>query len=187
MRRTWGKLGGQLGLGCVALGLLLIGIAWNGAASVDFVSGQVPYLLSGGALGLALVGTGIGLLVVQGSRKDRAILEAHLRDLTGAVERLANALGAATATNGSAGATGHGPAAGLGPGMVVVGASSYHRPDCRLAEGKTLSAMPLEAAEAEGLTPCRICHPEAEAEAVDMAEGEGGRSRRGRRRSTARS
>jgi hypothetical protein len=185
MRRTWGKLGGQLGLGCVALGLLLIGVAWNGAASIDFVSGQVPYLLSGGALGLALVGTGIGLLVVQGSRKDRAILESHLRDLTGAVERLANALGAATATNGSAAATGH-AAAGLGPGMVVVGASSYHRPDCRLAEGKTLSAMPLQAAEAEGLTPCRICHPEAGAEtdAVDMAEGESGRGRRARRRST---
>ena len=42
MRRAWAKLGGQLGLACIGIGLLLIGLAWNGAAGVDFVSGQIP-------------------------------------------------------------------------------------------------------------------------------------------------
>src|SRR5947209_7373835 len=81
MNRTWAKLGGQLGLGCIGIGILIIALAWNGAAGIDFVSGQIPYLLSGGALGVALCIVGGVLIVVQNSRRDRALLEAQLRDL----------------------------------------------------------------------------------------------------------
>src|SRR5689334_4992419 len=88
MKRSYAKLGGQLGLGCVALGLIFIGLGWNGAAGVDFVSGQIPYLLSGGALGLALVAVGVGLIVVQNSRRDRSLLEAQLRELNTSISRL---------------------------------------------------------------------------------------------------
>src|SRR6185503_12494998 len=93
MRRTWARLGGQLGLGFVAVGLLLIALAWNGAAGIDFVSGQIPYLLSGGALGLGLIVLGAAMIVVQNSRKDRSILEAQLKELNVAIARLANAVG----------------------------------------------------------------------------------------------
>src|SRR3989440_4859981 len=103
MRRAWAKLGGQLGLACIGLGLLMIGLAWNGAASVDFVSGQIPYLLSGGFLGLGLVVTGVGILIVQNARRDRSLVEAQLRELHAAIARLANALG-----SGIAGTDGHG-------------------------------------------------------------------------------
>lgn len=164
MRRTWSRLGGQLGLGCIALGLLVVGLAWNGAASVDFVSGQVPYLLSGGFLGLALVMTGVGLLVVQNARRDRAMLETQLRELNGAIARLGNAFG-----SGPAGTDGHTRAAPTGAvAMVALGRSSFHRLDCRLAEGKDLPTSTYDAAVAEGLSPCRICHPE-ELESLDVA------------------
>jgi hypothetical protein len=146
MRRTWGNLGGQLGLGCIAVGLLVIGLAWNGAAGVDFVQGQVPYLLSGGFLGLGLIVFGAALMVVQSHRQDRALLEAQLRDLNTAVARLANAVGGNAATNG-------------GPDRVVIGSSSYHRPDCRLVADKGLPSTTLDAARAEGLAPCRVCAP----------------------------
>ncbi|HZQ29342.1 MAG TPA: hypothetical protein VFA94_16725 [Acidimicrobiales bacterium] len=183
MKRTWGKLGGQLGLGFAAIGLLLIGLAWNGAASLDFVSGQVPYLLSGGALGLSLVVIGVTLVVVQNGRKDRAILEAELRSLSSAVARLATALGSGVVAGGGANGSAL-SAASLGPDMVLVGATSFHRPDCRLAEGKPLAAMPVAAAQAEGLTPCRICDPladVAELEGAGAGDAEAGR-RRVRRR-----
>jgi hypothetical protein len=153
MRRTWGNLGGQLGLGCIAVGILIIGLAWNGAAGVDFVQGQVPYLLSGGFLGLALVVFGAALVVVQSNRRDRSVLEAQLRELNTAIARLANAVGSsAAATNGNPGAN---------PDRVVIGSSSYHRPDCRLVADKGLPSTTLEAARAEGLTPCRVCQPAA--------------------------
>jgi hypothetical protein len=149
MRRTWARLGGQLGLGLIAAGLLFIGLAWNGAASVDFVSGQIPYLLSGGALGLGLIVMGAAMIIVQNSRKDRSIIEAQLKELNTAIGRLANAVG-------GGGAGGHN--GGGGP-KVVMGRSSYHRADCRLAQGKDLPLATIEAAEEEGLSPCRICNP----------------------------
>lgn len=183
MKRTWAKLGGQLGLGLAALGLLAIGLGWNGAAGLDFVSGQIPYLLSGAALGLALVIIGVGLIVVQNSRKDRAILESQLGDLNNAINRLANAVGAGA---GSGLGTNGGGTPQVAPGMVVVGASSFHRPDCRLAQGKYLNAMPLEAAQAEGLEPCRICNPTAlEVEAEPAYTEVDNPSRRSRRRTRA--
>jgi hypothetical protein len=148
MRRTWARLGGQLGLGCIAAGLLVIGLAWNGAASVDFVSGQVPYLLSGGAVGLGLIVLGAALLIVQNSRHDRSLIEAQLKELNTAISRLANAVG------------GGGPGGHNGASQVVMGRSSYHRPDCRLAQGKDLPVATIEAAEEEGLAPCRICTPD---------------------------
>jgi len=149
MRRTWARLGGQIGLGCIAVGLLIIGLAWNGAASVDFVSGQIPYLLSGGALGLGLVVLGSAMIVVQNSRRDRSLIEAQLKELNTAIARLANAVG------------GGGPGAHNGGGpQVVLGRSSYHRPDCRLARDKDLPVATIEAAEADGLSACRICTPD---------------------------
>src|SRR4051812_14305109 len=153
MRRTWGSLGGQLGLLCVAIGILLIGLGWNGAAGVDFPQGQIPYLLSGGALGLALVVLGATLIVVQTMRRDRARLEAQLAELNHAVARLANAVGEAAATNGQA------PLAMSGDETVLVGDTSFHSPDCRLVTGLGLQVSTVTAAQAEGLDPCRVCRP----------------------------
>jgi hypothetical protein len=143
MRQTWSKLGGQLGLGCVAIGLLIIGLAWNGAAGVDFVQGQIPYLLSGGAFGIGLIILGATFIVVQNSRRDRLAIEAQLRELNAAMSRIANVTGGV----------------GTGGDTVVLGRSSFHRPDCRLAQGKDLPVATVEEAMAEGLTPCRICNP----------------------------
>jgi len=43
---------------------------------------------------------------------------------------------------------------------VVAGRSSYHRPDCRLVTNRDdMRTMERDAAEREGLSPCRICNP----------------------------
>jgi uncharacterized membrane protein len=83
----WSRLGGQLGVGLCALGFLLVFLGWNGAASVDRVPSQFPYLLSGGAAGLCFVVLGVGMLVVQNQRADRAALQATLRELQESLER----------------------------------------------------------------------------------------------------
>src|SRR3954471_21950124 len=100
MKQFYAKLGGQIGLGCIALGLILIGLAWNGAAGVDFVSGQIPYLLSGGALGVSLVVVGTGLIVVEVSRKNRSAIESQLQELNNSIGRLTAALGGLGTMNG---------------------------------------------------------------------------------------
>src|SRR4051794_28253726 len=73
---SFGQLGAKLAVLVIALGLVVIGVGWNGAASQTNFVAQFPYLISGGILGLALVVVGAALLVVQGAREDRARLEA---------------------------------------------------------------------------------------------------------------
>jgi hypothetical protein len=151
------KLGGQLGVGLCVAGFLLVFLGWNGAASRDRVPAQFPYLLSGGIAGLCLVVMGVGMLIVQNQRADRAALQSSLDRLREAVER---------AGGGPVAGNGHGAAvAPVAPdvpdGSVLGGASSYHRPDCKLAVGRVeAEVLTLEEATERGLEACRVCRPE---------------------------
>ena len=80
-KQFWSDLGGKLGVGLVGAGFLLVFLGWNGAASVDRVQAQFPYLISGGVGGLCLVVLGVGILIVQNQRADRAQLQATLDEL----------------------------------------------------------------------------------------------------------
>lgn len=81
MKQFWSDLGGKLGVGLIGAGFLLVFMGWNGAASVDRVPSQFPYLISGGVAGLCFVVVGVGVLVVQNQRADRAALQATMQEL----------------------------------------------------------------------------------------------------------
>ena len=149
--KFWGKLGGLLGIIYCLVGFALIFLGWNGAASYDRVSAQIPYVVSGGIAGLALVVLGTGLIIVQSHRADRGALEATMLDLRDVLDRLA-----AGRTEEVLTAAGRAP----GSGDVVAGPSGYHRAGCRLIEGQSgLIPMSVDAAQQRGLEPCRICTP----------------------------
>lgn len=81
-------------VGLIALGLILIYLGWNGAAGEEAapdLRAQFPYLLSGGIFGLALIGSGLSLVLVRESRRASTEVVAKLEGLTQAVERLAAA------------------------------------------------------------------------------------------------
>ena len=146
MRHRSGRRLGPLGVLFCVVGFVLIFVGWNGAAGVDRVPEQIPYVISGGLAGLALVVIGAALLVADGSRADRVALQATLEELRGG-------LGAAVPASGA------NPAASGEP-EVLAASSSYHRPDCQLIEGQSgLRPMTLAAAQGAGLEPCRICTP----------------------------
>lgn len=71
----------------IGLGFVLIFLGWNGAAGKDYTPGQIPYVLSGGVAGLALVLCGLAVVIVQAVRREATLLAAKL-------DRLAQALGA---------------------------------------------------------------------------------------------
>jgi hypothetical protein len=145
MKFRWDKLGGQLGVLYCLAGFLLIFLGWNGAASYDRVSAQIPYIVSGGLAGLALVVLGGAMLVASGNRRDRAALQASIEELRAALDREAGVVGAVAAG---------------GTGEVMAGSSSYHRADCQLIEGQSgLTPMTAAAARTAGLEACRICSP----------------------------
>jgi len=144
---SFGALGGKAGLALAGLGLLAIGIGWNGAAGQLSILGQVPYVISGGLLGISLVVLGAAMLVVQSAREDRALLEAKLDLLAEAVLE--------------AGGRSRADAPRDLSGLVVAGTASYHVPGCRLVDGReeTTYLTPVEAA-GRGLKACRVCTPE---------------------------
>jgi nitrate reductase gamma subunit len=138
----------------LGVGGLLIVLAWNGAANLDYTQGQIPYMISGGLGGLALVLGGLTLIVVHTLRQDLLRATARLDTLIEAVR--------------GSGALGGGPTAvpEAQQQRVVAGRTTYHTPACRLVEGRTdLQVMSEAAARDRGLAACRICAPESAATA----------------------
>ena len=81
MSKLWSKLGGVLGIAYCIVGFFLIFLGWNGAASNDREPAQIPYLISGGLGGLALVVLGSALIVANSLRADRVELRGAIQDL----------------------------------------------------------------------------------------------------------
>lgn len=133
-----------LGLLFAAAGFIVIGVAWNGIASEAFADKQLPFLLSGGSTGVGLVIFGSALLVIGRMRAERLRTDARIEELIKATGRVGSAIASA---NGSEN------------GLVVAGRSTYHRPDCRLVQGKELDKVTVEIASAAGLSACRVCDP----------------------------
>lgn len=152
--------GGGFGLLVIAIGLLVIGLGWNGMAGgggeingVPNLNAQLPWLVSGGILGLALVIFGAAMIVVHNARTDRARLEAKLDELVQAVSRG----GASTAAYPAERA-----ATSVATGTFIAGASAFHDPTCRLVQGRddVTYVTAVEAAD-QSLKPCRVCKPAA--------------------------
>lgn len=141
------RLGRGLGLVAIIIGFVVIAKAWDGAASINFITGQLPYLLSGGFLGLGLVVTGAVLLLLATVRAERQLLTEKLDQVTTLLGR--NLSNLAYSANGKS----------TGP-QVVSGATVYHLPECKILQGKEgLATVSVEQAAAEGLSPCRVCNP----------------------------
>ena len=142
-------------LGFMLLGFIFLGVAWDGAASIDFVQGQIPYLLSGGAVGLGLIIVGAGMLLFESGRRASERLEARLDALQEAIM-----VGGVGGSNGAVSAESGTAAAAPAKGAVVIGRSSFHRQDCRLVAGKEdLTYASPDEAVARGLNACRVCDP----------------------------
>ena len=153
---NFGKLGGKAGVGLALVGLIAIAFGWNGAAGQLSPLAQIPYILSGGLIGISFVILGAAMLIVQGAREDRAILEAKLDLLA---EAFLEGQGRAPKAD----------APGDASGLVVAGSASYHVPGCRLVDGReeTSYLTPLEA-QGRGLKACRVCQPELAATDVTV-------------------
>ena len=145
-RYSPGKLGGLLSLALIGGGLLVIGLGYNGMASNTAVAAQMPYLLSGGLIGLSLVVFGTGLMINHSAREDRQRMESVLLQLLDAQQEAG--LGGRVPSDAN--------------GLFAAGTTSFHRPGCRLVDGREeISYVTGEEAVSRDLKPCRVCQPEA--------------------------
>jgi len=145
-------IGGAL----MPLGFVLILIGWAGAAHTPLLFEQIPYMISGGLLGLALVFSG-GLvyfaywltLLVRESRTAREDLQASL-------SRLETLLAGGAMIGGSfapaeEAVNGHSSFVATATGTMI------HRPDCvAVANRQGLRAV---SPDTPGYTACGLCEP----------------------------
>jgi hypothetical protein len=147
-------LGGVL----APMGVVLILFGWLGAARTPHVFEQVPYLISGGLVGLALAFLG-GFLyfahwLTELVREQRA-QSAAVVDAIGRLEAALASRSPATMLSPAAPAA---PASGrVAAGLVATRRGTMvHRADCVVvARRQDLRAVAVE----DGLAPCQLCHP----------------------------
>jgi hypothetical protein len=148
------------GVALLALGWLIVYLGYNGAATHTREIQQLPYVVSGGFGGLALIILGGVAIAANIALSVQSALRGDLRAVHGAIEELVDTL--------SAGFMASNAESRNGTVVVVRGGSSFHRPGCRLVANKAeqLRKMSAPAARDKGLTPCRICKPHAAAAGV---------------------
>lgn len=81
-----------LGIAVTALGFVLIAVAWGQVAGETNVALQMPYLVSGGLFGLALVMVGLTVVNVAAKRRDAALRQQQTELLADALRELRGAL-----------------------------------------------------------------------------------------------
>ena len=131
-------------------GVIALTLGWWGASHTPFVFEQIPYLISGGLLGVALV-TGGGLLymgswlarLAEQQREEGEKLREVLLAIRQEVEYLPGTLG-----NGSRTATQTFVATRTG--------TMFHVPECTVVQGRDDLR---KITSTDGLTPCKICQP----------------------------
>ncbi len=70
------------------IGVALIVIGWGGLASETVVALQLPYVVSGAVVGLALVMIGLTLATIQTKRRDAAVDASKLEELAALLNKL---------------------------------------------------------------------------------------------------
>ena len=132
-----------IGAFLLILGVAAIGLGWYGASHTPFLFEQIPYLISGGLLGLSLAFVG-GFLYFgywltrllaqnreQGARLERVLEE--IKDTIAAGQKSPDTF------------------------VATAGGAMFHRADCKLVVGRE-DLREVEAAELD-LKPCKICNP----------------------------
>jgi hypothetical protein len=123
------------------LGAIALFLGWYGVSGTPVPAKQLPYLVSGGLTGVALVVLAAAFFATEDVRRQLA----ELRDVAAKVDQLYELLTEPEATPRS------------GALVILKGGSTYHQATCRLVAGKAARAATDE--ELSRLRPCRVCAP----------------------------
>jgi hypothetical protein len=160
MRNTW-----QVAVGAVLmpLGIVIILIAWYGAAHASHVQQQIPYLVSGAFIGLGLMIVGGLLYWAHWLYRVYDQADLHHQDMLRQQDEHMRALIAAVS---GAQSNGHAPrrAARTAPAsaarFVATGnGTNFHLPDCPVVARNRRNVRAVNARDVERMQPCRICDP----------------------------
>jgi hypothetical protein len=163
LRNTWQVVAGAI---LVPVGIAVIVLGWYGAAHGRVDQQQIPYLISGGILGLAAVVLGGFFFWAHWLYRiyDQADLhhQQALREQAEFYRSLLNALGQRSTSPAAVMAAAEAAAGASSPDFVATpSGSNYHSLSCPIVANKTDSLRPVSRTEARTMKPCRICEPKA--------------------------
>ena len=169
LRNTWQVVAGSI---LIPVGVAAIIMAWYGAAHARVDQQQLPYLISGGLLGLGAIIAGALLywahwlyriydqadvqhqefMQIQTEIRD-ALISGGPRTLPGSGRRVAEqeidvtaGAGARSDSNGS-------------EFVATASGTNFHRPDCPIVARHPRGLKAVSQKAARQLAPCRICEP----------------------------
>lgn len=129
------------------LGVLLVIVGWYGAARTTRLFEQIPYVTSGGLLGIALACVGAALYFGYWLTR----LVGHARDIVDGLARIEARLDGA-----------RGPSAAVDGDVRLVatrGGGLFHRADCSVVAGRPQPELRSVSVPVKGLAPCKLCNP----------------------------
>ncbi|MCW2542929.1 MAG: hypothetical protein JWM40_481 [Frankiales bacterium] len=136
------------------LGLAVILLGWYGAAHTPYLFEQLPYLISGGLLGLGLAI--VGGLIYFGSWVARGAAQQQAQSAE-VVELLRDVLDELRQASPDTGRRSRAAANGGAPFVATARGGMLHRPDCGVVAGRDdLRAI---SSSGDGLKPCTLCRP----------------------------
>ncbi|CAN5643140.1 hypothetical protein BH20ACT2_BH20ACT2_16750 [soil metagenome] len=146
-------------------GLALVLLGWFGASRTPNLYEQIPYMISGGLLGLALVFLGATCYfahwltqMVKENRTHTAAMVAAIKELQ---EHVGSGAAVPAAGEPATGERPPGNGAARPVGLVATAKGSMvHRPDCVIVAGKRQVGL-RQVDDTEGLIPCKLCDPYA--------------------------
>jgi hypothetical protein len=155
LRNTWQVAAGAL---LLPIGIAVIVLGWQGAAHGRVDQQQIPYLISGGVLGLALVMIGGFFFWAHWLYRmyDQAELH-HLERMKVQAEQHQELLQALRGSTGGAAAPAT-TASSSATYVATASGSNFHNSDCPIVAGRA-GLRRITAAQAKSMKPCRICEP----------------------------
>lgn len=142
------------------LGVILVFIGWYGAAHTSRLFEEIPYLISGGLLGIVLSTIGAALYfgywltrIVAGERQMIEVLARMEAKLDGAA---AKGNGAASGAGAAASAS---PSSAAGRFVATRTGTMFHRPDCPVVADRPPSELRKVKLPATSMAPCKLCAP----------------------------
>ncbi len=172
LRNTWQILAGAI---LLPLGVAVILLGWAGAAHGRVDQQQIPYIISGGLLGLAIVIIGCFFYwahwlyriydqadlhhqeaMREQAEQMRALLEVLRSDRAVSVDGSADGAGSAGSSGGAVPPSRN----GASPAYVATPTgTNFHTPACPIVANRLSSVRSVSTEEVARLRPCRICEP----------------------------
>lgn len=157
---VWSAIRPVFGWVLVALGALALFLGWYGVSGEALTAKQLPYLVSGGLTGIALVIMAGVFLATEDVRRQLGRVDDLQRKIDDLYSLFVEEL-AATAPDSESAATQPG-ISGDSAFVALPSGSSFHVPGCALVAGKSaVSPVDERAIHVRKLRPCRVCDPPA--------------------------